>query len=65
MSARREQRNFKTDSVVRWSWMRVKTLGDLVRCECETGTEESYDRFCSQVVLDEGEDVRGDLVGCE
>ena len=52
-----------TDSVVRWSWMTVKTLGDLVGCECETGTEESSDRFCSQVVLDEGEDV--DLVGCE
>ena len=29
-----------------------------VLCECETGTGESYDRFGSQVVLDEGEEVR-------
>ena len=41
MSKRREQRNDKTDSVVTWSWMRVKTLGGLVRCECETGTGKS------------------------
>ena len=40
MSAKREQVNLKTDSVDTWSWMRVKTLGDLVGCECETGTEE-------------------------
>ena len=47
-----------TDSVVMWSWMRVKKLRDLVGCECETRTEESFDRFNSHVVLDEGEDVR-------
>ena len=37
--------------------MRVKKLRDLVGCECETGTEESLDRFGSHVVLDEGEEV--------
>ena len=58
MSARWEQRNDMTDSVVMWSWMRVKKLRDLVGCECETRTEESFDRFNSHVVLDEGEDVR-------
>ena len=29
-----------TDSVVMWSWMRVKKLRDLVGYECEMGTEE-------------------------
>ena len=29
-----------TDSIVTWSWMRVKKLGGLVRCEGETRTEE-------------------------
>ena len=32
VSARREQRNRRTDSIVRWSRMRVKKLKGLVRC---------------------------------